>query len=265
MENYSEIPQQPFVQKYHIKGILITLVMLFLLIGSAMMTGVNVGMFLANLDQFVVILGQMANPSWDYLKVIWKPLYETMQMALVGTTIGTLIAIPFSLLAARNLVKNKIIRSVVRFILDIVRTFPDLLLGAIFVAIFGIGTTAGVVTLAIFSFGMVSKLFYEMIETIDMGPIEAMQAAGANSIQVIWFAVVPQITNQFISYFLYTLEINVRASTVLGYIGAGGIGVFLQRSLDQFAYADTAVIIIATFIVVLVIDFISNHLRRVLL
>ncbi len=146
--------------------------------------------------------------------------------------------------------------------MNLVRTLPDLLLAAIMVAIVGIGPSAGVWTLAIFSFGMISKLFYESIETIDDGQLEALRAAGANYFQIIVFAVLPQVIENFISYFLYTFEINVRASTVLGYLGAGGIGMLLQQSLDSFDYSQTAVIIIATLIVVLVIDGLSNYLRE---
>lgn len=142
------------------------------------------------------------------------------------------------------------------------RTIPDLMLAALFVAIVGIGPFAGVLTLAVFSFGMISKLFYEAVETIDPGPL---QAAGANKIQMIVFAVLPQIFNNFISYFLYTLEINVRSSTVLGYLGAGGIGVYLQRSLDSFNYSQTAIIILAILAVVLIIDGLSNYLQEKLL
>lgn len=265
MENSQKIPSRSFAQRWHIKSILGTVIMVILLVFSSQMADVNVGMFFANLSQFTDLLVRMSNPTWSYLSIIWQPLYETIQMAILGTTIGTIFAVPFSLLAASNLVHNGIIRNVIRIILDLVRTLPDLLLAAIFVAIFGIGSTAGVVTLAIFSFGMISKLFYEVIETIDMGPIEALESVGARKLTVIWYAVIPQILNQFISYFLYTLEINVRASTVLGYIGAGGIGVFLQRSLNEFNYGATAVIILATLIIVLVIDGISNHLRRILL
>jgi len=263
--SYPEMPQRPWSQRLHVRAIVWTLVLIILLALSSWATGADFGMFLAHLDQFTVLLVQMAHPAWDYLSVIIQPLYETIQMAILGTTIGAAFAIPFSILAAHNLVSNKYLRGLIRFVLDLVRTLPDLLLAAIFVAVFGIGSTAGVVTLAIFSFGMVSKLFYEVIETIDMGPLEAMKSVGASKITIIWYAVLPQILNQFVSYFLYTLEINVRASTVLGYLGAGGIGVYLQRSLDQFNYSATAVIILATLVVVMVIDGVSNHLRRVLL
>jgi len=261
----TQVPRRPWLQRWHVKPIGWTLVILILLVASSRMTGVDVGMFFNNLGQFTDLLVRMSQPAWDYLPVILHPLYETIQMAILGTTIGAAFAVPFAVLAASNLVHNRWLRGIIRLMLDLVRTLPDLLLAAIFVAIFGIGSTAGVVTLAIFSFGMVSKLFYEVIETIDMGPLEALESVGANKLTIIWYAVLPQIMNQFVSYFLYTLEINVRASTVLGYLGAGGIGVFLQRSLNEFNYSQTAVIILATLVVVMAIDGISNHLRRVLL
>ncbi|KRL05057.1 phosphonate ABC transporter, permease protein PhnE [Liquorilactobacillus oeni] len=261
----NEIPKRTIIQKYHVRGILITVILSLLLIFSSIMTGVDWSEFFSNLGQFFALLGRMANPDWQYLNVVVQPIIETIQMALLGTTIGTAVAIPFAFLAARNLVKSLLVRGVTRFVLNLVRTLPDLLLAALFVAIVGIGPTAGVWTLAIFSFGMISKLFYETVETIEKGPIEALRAAGANKIQIIVFAVIPQVINNFISYFLYTFEINVRASTVLGYLGAGGIGVFLQRSLSSFRYDQTAVIIIAILIVVVIIDSLSNTLRERLL
>ncbi|MDT6979632.1 phosphonate ABC transporter, permease protein PhnE [Levilactobacillus zymae] len=261
----SEMPHRTWWQRYHVAAIGWTGLLFVLLIVSANMTNVDPGMFLSNFDQFLSLLLQMSHPNWGYLHLILQPLYETIQMAILGTTIGTLLAVPFSLLAASNLVTNALLHNLIRFFLDLVRTLPDLLLAAMLVAIFGIGSTAGVITLSIFSFGVVSKLFYEVIETIDMGPLEAMKSVGASKITIIWYAVLPQILNQFVSYFLYTLEINVRASTVLGYLGAGGIGVFLQRSLGELNYDNTAIIVLAMLVVVLLIDGISNHLRRVLL
>jgi phosphonate transport system permease protein len=112
---------------------------------------------------------------------------------------------------------------------------------------------------------MITKLFYESIETIDEGPIEAITASGGSKFDIIRYAVVPQVMSHFLSYLLYAFEINVRASTILGYIGAGGIGVFLQRSLSQFRYDQTSIIVLVIFAVVLVIDTISNRLRERLL
>lgn len=257
-----EIPKRSFAQRFHLKAIVWTILFIVLLYGSSILTGVQWSEFFRNIDQFFSLIGKMAHPDWNYVQIVIQPVIQTIQMAIIGTTIGTLVAVPFSVIAARNIIKNKFIRGIVRFILNLVRTLPDLLLAAVMVAIVGIGPNAGVWTLAIFSFGMISKLFYESIETIDDGPLEAMQAAGANKFQVVVFAVIPQVLNNFISYFLYTFEINVRASTVLGYLGAGGIGMLLQQSLDSFSYNQTAIIILATLLVVLVIDGLSNYLRE---
>lgn len=258
----NQVPKRTWVQKFHVKTWAIVLVLLGLIHVSAVSTGVEMSKFFENFESFTVLLQRMMHPQWSYTNIIVEPIIETIQMALLGTTLGTIVAVPFAILAARNIVKNTVIRGVIRFILNLIRTLPDLLLAALAVAIVGIGASAGVWTLAIFSFGMISKLFYEAIETIDEGPLEALRAAGANNIQVIVFAVIPQVLNSFVSYFLYTFEINVRASTVLGYLGAGGIGVFLQRSLSSFKYEQTAVITLAILVVVVVIDALSNYLRE---
>jgi phosphonate transport system permease protein len=139
------------------------------------------------------------------------------------------------------------------------------MLAALFVAVVGIGPVAGIFALTIFTFGMVSKLFYEAIETIDPGPLEALRAAGGNRIEIIRFAVFPQIANYFVSYVLYAFEINVRASTVLGYMGAGGIGVYLQQALSMFRYDRVGVIVLVIFVVVLAIDYVSGKTREALL
>lgn len=256
------VPKQDFVHRFHIIGISIAVIMLVLIYFSSLVTGVDFDTFMTNIDQFGVILGQMKDPDWSYLAKMKEPLLQTVQMAILGTTFGTALAIPFSILAARNIVKNRLGRGIIRIILSLIRTLPNLLLAALFVAIFGIGPMTGVITLALFSFGMVSKLFYEVIETIDMGPVRAIRATGASMAQTVRIAVMPQVAGQFMSDFLYTLEINVRSSTVLGYLGAGGIGLYLQQTLDQYDYPRTAVIIISIFVVVLVIDTISNYLRK---
>lgn len=251
--------------KSKVKSLLWAILFVLIFLYSANLSEVKMGRLFANMGQMTVILKQMALPDWSYISIVIQPLLETIQMAIIGTTFGALVALPFSLLAARNIVKNPIVNSVLRFILNIVRTVPDLMLAAVFVAIVGIGPVAGVITLTVFSFGMISKLFYEAIETIDEGPVEALTASGANKMQIIRYAIFPQVSSHFFSYFLYCFEINVRASTVLGYIGAGGIGIYLQRSLSQFRYDRTAVIVIVIFLVVLVIDAISNKLRERLL
>lgn len=232
---------------------------------SINVTNTHISVFFANFSQFTDIFIQMAHTDWGYFGAVIPLVLETIKMAVLGTLIGSIVAFVYSLLIARNIVKNKIVTGILRIIMNIIRTIPDLLLGAIFVAIVGIGPVAGIFALSVFTFGVVVKLFYEAIETIDPGPIEALTAVGANKIQVIWFAVLPQIMTYFISYCLYAFEINVRASTVLGYIGAGGIGLYLQQTLQVFDYAQTGAIIIVIIVVVVIIDYISSKSREALI
>ncbi|WP_164512048.1 phosphonate ABC transporter, permease protein PhnE [Lacticaseibacillus daqingensis] len=242
-----------------------TAVMVLGLIWSAFITDAHIGKFFENFGEFTKIFIDMCHPDWAYTPYVFGPMVETIKMAVIGTLIGSLLAFPYALLVARNIVTNKVVVGLFRFILNIVRTVPDLMLAALFVAVVGIGPVAGVITLAIFTFGMVGKLFYEAVETIDPGPLEAVRAAGAGKLEIIRFAVFPQIANYFVSYVLYAFEINVRASTVLGYLGAGGIGVYLQQALSMFRYDRVGLMVLVIFIVVLAIDYVSGKTREALL
>ncbi|MDF7638163.1 phosphonate ABC transporter, permease protein PhnE [Lactobacillus sp. ESL0791] len=260
-QNLAVLPKK----KLHVMNLIWLLVFIVGLVISTNETHTNLSALFANFDQFGDIFVQMLHPDWSYLGSVIPLLLETIKMAVLGTIIGSVLAFVYSLLIARNIVKNKIVTSVLRFIMNIIRTIPDLLLGAIFVAIVGIGPVAGILALSIFTFGVVVKLFYEAIETIDPGPIEALTAVGANKLQIIMFAVLPQVMTYFISYCLYAFEINVRASTVLGYIGAGGIGLYLQQTLQVFDYGKTGTIIIVIILVVVLIDYVSSKSREALM
>ena len=183
-------------------------------------------------------------------------------MSVIGTTIGMVFAIPCAFLATTVATKNPIITNIIRLFLNIIRTIPNLLLAAILVAVIGIGEATGVITIAVFTFGMVSQLIYETIETIDFAPIEAAESVGANKMQVAVWSIWPQIMNTVLSYFFYAFEINVRASAVLGYVGAGGIGVTLSAALGLFRYDRVSIIILSIFVVVLIVDAISEEIQR---
>jgi phosphonate transport system permease protein len=236
-----------------------------LLAASAYKTDVSLLQLFHGLPEIGKLLRDMFPPDWGYLDVIFKPMMETVQMAVIGTSVGALLAIPTALFAARNVSGTPLLYYPARIILNLIRTIPDLLFAGIFVAIFGLGAVAGTLALTFFSFGLIAKLLYESIEAIDPGPLEAMTSVGANKIQWIHFGVVPQITAQFMAYFLYTFEVNIRAAAVLGLVGAGGIGLFLDRSLNQLRYDRASTIIISIFIIVLVIDFASTKIREKLL
>jgi len=208
------------------------------------------------------LLKEMVPPDWSYFQVITTAMLDTIRMAIIGTTLGAILAIPLALIAASNVFTSTFLYSPARLILNFIRTIPDLLLAAIFVAIFGIGPLPGILALTFFSIGLVTKLLYESIESIDPGPLEAMTAVGANKVQWIVYGVIPQVKAHFVSYVLYTFEVNVRAAAVLGLVGAGGIGLYYDRTLGFLQYKQTASIIIYTLIVVLLIDYISTLLRE---
>ncbi|MBL0386423.1 phosphonate ABC transporter, permease protein PhnE [Tumebacillus sp. ITR2] len=211
------------------------------------------------------MLSQLWPPDFVYFKSIMKPMMETLKMAILGTFLGAVLAIPFTLLAARNVFVNRWVTGITRVILNFVRTIPDLLLASIFVAIAGLGPLAGVGALVFFSFGIITKMTYESVETIDPGPLESMTAVGANKMQFIGFAVVPQALPAFVAYVLYTFEVCVRASAILGLVGAGGIGMVLKTNLDLFNYTHVTSIILFTLIIVIIIDSISAAIREKLL
>jgi phosphonate transport system permease protein len=245
-----------------------TLIFLFLAVLYAYSWNGVQGDFLALIEGWPYIkelLTLMMPPDFKYFKTILDPMLETVQMAILGTFFGALLSIPLSLTASGNVFKSKWIVMGTRMFLNFVRTIPDLLLASLFVAVFGLGPFAGVVALALFSFGIITKLTYESVETIDPGPLEAMTAVGANKLQFISFAVVPQALPAFVSYVLYTFEVCVRASAILGLVGAGGIGMVIKTQLEVYNYTHVASIILFTLLIVILIDSISAALREKLL
>jgi phosphonate transport system permease protein len=250
-------------QRY--KRIATWLLIIIVLVLCSIQTKVTPYQLIVGLPQMGSLLQEMIPPDWSYVPTIWGPMLETIQIAIVGTTLGGIIAVPVALLCAYNIMPNKLVSIPMRIVLNLVRTVPDLLFASIFVAIFGIGPFAGMLALVFFSFGIIAKLTFEAIEAIDPGPLEAMTAVGASRMQVIIFGVVPQALPYFISYFLYTFEVNIRAASVLGLVGAGGIGLLLDRSLGLFRYDRASMIILLTLVIVLVIDYGSTRIRRKLL
>ncbi|MBB6453019.1 phosphonate transport system permease protein [Salirhabdus euzebyi] len=215
----------------------------------------------------VSVLGKFFPPNYSYWSNIWDEMALTIQMAVIATTIAAIITVPLALLSARNITTFKPLYYATRTFLNLLRTIPDLVLAVIFVGLFGIGLLPGILALIVFSLGILAKLISETIETVDMSPLEAMRASGGGTIQVIWTGLVPQVLPQFTSLVLYVFEINVRASVVLGYVGAGGIGQVLQSQLryGHIAFPNAMAIIVLIFIVVLVIEYISSKLREALI
>ena len=205
------------------------------------------------------------NPDWRALDEIWAPLLETLQIAYLGTLFGTLLAAPLIFLASFNTTPNAPVMWLARSILTVIRSIPDLLYAAILAPILAVGPLPGVVALTIFTMAILAKLASETVEAVDPGPLEALRAVGAGRNRTIVYAVLPQIAATMTSYVLYVFEINVRASTVLGFVGAGGVGQLLNVYMSRFDFGGLAVLIIVIFAVVLLIDAASVYLRSRLL
>jgi phosphonate transport system permease protein len=200
------------------------------------------------------------------LKDVVNNIVVTIFMALLATTAGTVVAVPVSFLAARNIMGRNCfgtgIYTVVRGILNLTRSFDSLVLATVFALWVGFGAFAGVLALTIVTIASLGKLFSEAVESIDPGPIEAVQATGANPVEVIVFAVVPQIVPDFISYIIYHWDINVRISTILGFVGGGGIGFYLSQRINVLEYSKAGTAIWGIVLVVWIMDFFSAEIRK---
>jgi phosphonate transport system permease protein len=196
----------------------------------------------------------------------WLPqLADTLLMAYVGTVLGCLGGFALGLLSAANIVPSLALRWSVKRTLEFCRTVPEIVFALIFVIAFGLGPLAGVLAIVIHTIGAQGKLFSEVVENIDMKPVEGAVAAGASWTQMARFAVVPQVLPGFMSYALLRFEVNVRGAAVLGFVGAGGIGQDLVEAVRKFYYNDVAALLVLIILTVTLIDLGTSWLRRRLL
>ena len=199
---------------------------------SVEVTGFDTGVLVSRIKEFFVILGDMIPPEWDYMPQIWQPLFDTIKMSLLGSFIGSILVVPFAMLASTNIIHSRVIVAAMRLLLSIIRTLPTLVSALIATYIFGLGTLAGTTAIAIFTFAYIGKILYEEIETVDMGPFEAMEAMGATKVRSFISAIVPQVLPSYLSNCLFCFEGNVRYASILGYVGAGGLGLILRTGPD---------------------------------
>jgi len=214
-----------------------------------------------NMQQFGA---EFTKPDWTDWRTYVAQMWLTIQIALWGTSLAILAAIPIGLLAARNM-SPPWVQMPVRWVLNLVRSAPDLVVGTIFIVAVGPGPFAGVMALAVNTSGVLAKLFSEAVESIDRGPVEGVRATGAHRLHEVVWGVIPQVAPLWTSYALYRFESNSRSATVLGLIGAGGIGQLLFDSLNGFAYQRTAAIVIVIIAAVTLIDMLSQAIRSRLL
>lgn len=241
----------------------IILVLLILAVWIAVrMTGFSLSTIITRFDKLLDLMKKLFKPDWSFFPKVVTPLFDTIKMSVLGTVIGCACALPVAILSSSNINKNKVIVAVFRFILGLIRTLPTLILAQVCALIYGLGTFAGTVAISIFTFGIVAKMLFESIETIDMGPFEAMEALGANKFQAFWSACVPQILPVYLSHCLYCFEMNVRASAILGYVGAGGLGITINERVGWRDYNGLGMVLLTLFVVVTIIEFTSAYFRR---
>lgn len=242
------------------------------------MAEIRLDVFFANLHKFpnyiaklfVLDSGPMTGhfvlfdvPSWFWGLGKWlRLMVDTLLIAYVATILGAAFAFIACFFAAGNLGVSHPVTFVARRILEFCRTVPELVFALIFVMAFGLGPIAGVLAIVIHTTGALGKLFYEVLENVDQKPIEGLIASGASWTKTMRFAVVPQVLANFLSYALLRFEINVRGASVMGFVGAGGIGQDLMEAIRKFYYPDVSAILVLIIITVALIDLVTERVRH---
>ncbi|MCJ2139305.1 phosphonate ABC transporter, permease protein PhnE [Methylobacterium sp. E-066] len=227
----------------------------------------NIGKFTAYIAQIWPPIG-LDHPLEDVRAWYWglpgwlALLGETLLMAYLGTLLGAVAGFALSFVAAANLVRSPTVRFLAKRFLEVCRTIPDVVFALLFVIAFGLGPMVGVLALAVHTTGALGKLFSEVVENIDMRPVEGLSASGASWIETVRFGVLPQVLSNFVSYALLRFEINVRGAAVLGFVGAGGIGQEFLAAIRNFYYADVSAILGLIIITVVCIDLATEQVRH---
>jgi phosphonate transport system permease protein len=208
------------------------------------------------------LVGEMMPPNFSDARNWVKPVLDTLAMSIAGTALAICLSLPLAFLAARNTTPHPLVYQLARSLLNALRAVPELIMGIIFVAAVGFGALPGVLALGLHSIGMVGKFFAEAIEHADQAPIEAARAAGATPLQVLLHGVLPQVLPQLADTSIYRWEYNFRASTVMGMVGAGGIGFELMGSLRIMQYQDVSAILLVILLMVTLVDAFSGYLRK---
>lgn len=208
------------------------------------------------------LLERMYPPNVGYTGEIVRPLIETIHIAVLGTVLAIVLSVPVALLGAENTAPNRVGYAVGKFVISFTRSVNVIIWALIFVIVMGPGALAGVLAVGVRSIGFCSKLLAEAIEEIDRGQVEAIRATGANSIDAAIYGIVPQIKPAFVGITTYRWDINVRASTIIGFVGAGGIGVQLTTSINFFQWQNVLTILLAILGIVIFSEVTSAYLRR---
>jgi len=216
--------------------------------------------FVEGIPNLAIVAKEMTEVELDLFGTAFWSMLETIEMAFIGTVVGVAIALPLSMLAARNL-NRKLVYVPIRALLAATRTFPSILWAILFVIMVGLGPFAGILAIIMYTIGFITKLQYESIEAIDSDPVEAVSSIGVSKWQLIRHVVVPESAPHLLSQILYMFDYNVRQTSILGLVGAGGIGFYIINYIKFFEYGKAAVFMLVVLITVLLIDWASVKIR----
>ena len=239
------------------------LAFLLLFLAAARFTDCSVSQFWGRRSHLTDIVSAMFPPDWGYAPRILSPLLATVQMSVTGTALGALMSLLLAPLCAGNLHTPRMVRLALRLVIQVLRSFPTLILALLATFLFGLGTFSGTVAITIYTFAIMTRLTYEDIETAVLEPYHALCAMGTAPSKAYFRAIVPGIAPSYFANVLYLLETNVRHSSILGYVGAGGIGLLLNEKISWREYSKVGMILLLLFLTVCVIEGISGFLSQV--
>ncbi|SMP50846.1 phosphonate ABC transporter, permease protein PhnE [Anoxynatronum buryatiense] len=242
-------------------GLVFAMILLFL-----MGVGVefSLGRIVAGLPDMADLFRRMAHPNFSYMGEVLEKIMETLEIAILSSMTGVMLAIPVSLLTAENISPNRYVSKMLNGVFAFFRTIPSLIWAALLVSVFSIGKFSGTLALAIIAFLMALKLFREYIESINENQLNSTRSVGASSLEVLRYCVLPNMLGMAVSVFFIVFETNIRSATVLGLVGAGGIGQMMWRDLNHLRYDNLATIILMLFATILFIDLLSYQMRKFL-
>ncbi len=232
-----------------------------ILVFSGSQIGLNPAAVVRGVPFMWDFLTRMFPPDLSYLHLLTGATIESVQIAVWGTVLAIVWSIPLAILGARNTSPHPLVFHATRVLLNALRAINELVFALIFVSAVGLGPFAGVLAIAMHATGMLAKFTAEEVEGVDRGQVEALQSTGAGRLQVILFGVVPQVIPAFVSYAIYRFDVSIRSATVLGLVGAGGLGFSLIKTMKLFRYHETATCILVIFALVLVSDWLCAKLR----
>jgi len=240
----------------------ITILLIGLILYCMKIAGVDFGLLLAKGRNFWDMLERMIPPNWKYYDTMKKPMLDTINMSLLGSVFGCAVALPVSFYLSGNFKLNKTYLAAHRVLLSLLRTLPTIVVACYFRMVLGMGALVGTIAISIFSYTICVKMMYEYIETVDMGPYEAMVSTGASRPKCMLRAVWPQVKGYYISTVLYCFESNVKSAAILGYVGAGGIGQIISGRLNLRRYADLGLVLLFMTATIVILEGIARFARR---